>query len=301
MKSEDGGFLGYAQMDKDEFRALQLKCLDILLYFRRICDENKLTFFLAGGSAIGALRHQGFIPWDEDIDVFMPRPDYEKLTKLWGEVADTDRYIFCRSDKKINYHHGAACIMDINTTCIERHNLKYDIPQGIVMDVIPLDGCPKSKFARKRQFFNALVFNLFNNQRLPENKSKKIRMASKFLLGLIRSKRLRDSIWKRAERKMTKYQFYDSTHITELIGQVHGMRVKHPIEEFMQEVYVDFEGYKMPLMAGYDSYLRSVFGDYMQLPPEDSRVPKTDAVYINLEKSYKEFKGKYYCVEEVKK
>lgn len=301
MKTEDGGYLGYSQMDSAAFRELQLKCLDILLYFKKFCDENKLMFFLAGGSAIGALRHKGFIPWDEDIDVFMPRPDYEKLTKLWSDVADTSRYILCRSNKKVNYHHGAACIMDINTTCIEKHNQNYDIPQGLVMDVIPLDGCPKSSFARKLQLFNALKFNLFNNQRLPENKSKKIYLASKFLLGIFKGKRIRDSIWCRAERKMTKYQFYNSMYVTELIGQIYGMIIKHPISEFLQATYVEFEGHQMPLMIGYDSYLRSVFQDYMQLPKEEDRVPKTEAVYINLERSYKDFKGVYYCVDRGKK
>lgn len=300
MKTSDGGYLGYAEMDREAFRALQLKCLDILLYFQKVCDENKLTFFLAGGSAIGALRHKGFIPWDEDIDVFMPRPDYEKLTRIWNDVADTSKYIFCRSDRKINYHHGAACIMDINTTCIEKHNQNYDIPQGLVMDVIPLDGCPKSSFARKIQLFRALKFNLFNNQRLPENKSKKVYYASKFLLGIFRSKRIRDSIWLRAERRMCKYQFYRSEYVTELIGQIYGMVIKHPIEEFIRETYVEFEGHRMPLMAGYDTYLRSVFHDYMQLPPEEDRVPKTEAVYINLDVGYEAFKGKYYCVNRGK-
>lgn len=71
-------FFSMNELDDYAFRELQLKCLDILVYFKKICDENKLTFYLAGGTAIGALRHKGFIPWDEDIDVFMPRPDYEK-------------------------------------------------------------------------------------------------------------------------------------------------------------------------------------------------------------------------------
>lgn len=301
MRTEDGGYLGFSQMDAESFRKFQLKCLEILLYFKKICDENKLTFFLAGGSAIGALRHKGFIPWDEDIDVFMPRPDYEKLTRIWDGVADTSKYIFCRSTKEVNYHHGAACIMDITTTFIEKHNCNYDMPQGIVIDVIPLDGCPNSYFKRKFQLFRALKYNLFNNQRLPENKSKKVYYASKFLLGIIRSKKIRDFIWRRAERKMSRYQFYNCQYVTELIGQIYGMVIKHPIEEFMQETYVEFEGHPMPLMVGYDSYLKSVFHDYMQLPPEKARIPKTEAVYINLEVGYENFKGKYYCVKNDKK
>ena len=301
MMTEDGGYLGFKEMDAEAFRLFQLKCLDILVYFKNICDENKLTFFLAGGSAIGALRHKGFIPWDEDIDVFMPRPDYEKLTKIWNDVADTSRYIFCRNDKKTNFHHGAACVMDVNTTCVVERNRDFDIPQGIVMDIIPLDGCPKSSLSRKIQLFHAMVFSLFNNQRLPENKSKTVYRASKIVLGIVRSKRIRDALWQRAEKKMIKYQYYNNDYITELIGSIHGMKIKHPIQDFIQPEYVDFEGYKMPVMKGCDAYLRSIFGDYMELPPIESRLPKVRATYINLNTGYANFRGKYYYVKKNKK
>ena len=290
-------FFSMNELDDHAFRELQLKCLDILVYFKKICDENKLTFYLAGGTAIGALRHKGFIPWDEDIDVFMPRPDYEKLTKLWDRVADTDKYIFCRSSKDVNFHHGAASIMDITTTFIEERNKNTDIPQGIVMDVIPLDGCPDNWFARKLQFFYALVFSLFNNQRLPENKSKMIYNISKYILKVIRGKKTRDIIWMHAEKKMTKYDFYSNHDISELIGQIIGMKAKHPVEDFIQTVDVEFEGHLMPIMKGYDAYLTSVFGNYMELPPKEHRFPKTNLVYMNLYTSYKEFKGIYYCTD----
>lgn len=298
MMTEDGGYLGYEEMDPDAFRKMQLKCLDILLYFKDFCEKNKLTFFLAGGSAIGAIRHKGFIPWDEDIDLFMPRPDYEKMCLLWDKQADLSRYILCRSNKKINYHQAAVCIMDVNTTCIIKRNQNYDVPQGIVMDIMPIDGCAKSWLSRKMQLFHAMVFSLFNNQRLPENKSRSIYILSKIALCIVPFKRLRNAIWARAERKMSKYNFYNCSFVTELIGAIHGMKIKHPIDEFLEEEYVDFEGYKMPIMKGYDTYLRSVFGDYMQLPPEEQRVQKIKAVYINLDTGYENFKGKYYLTKK---
>ena len=300
MDNEFGGYFGYAEMDEKSFRRMQLKCLDILLYFKGFCERNKLTFYLGGGSAIGAIRHHGFIPWDEDIDLFMPRPDYEKMCLLWDKQADLSRYILCRSNRKINYHEGAVCIMDVNTTCIIERNKNYDVPQGIVMDIMPLDGCANSWFARKMQLLNAMKFALYNNQRLPENKSNKIRFFSKIALALVPFKSWRDSIWIRAERKMSKYNFYGGKYITELIGAIHGMKIKHPIEDFLETVDVDFEGYKMPLMKGYDAYLKSVFGDYMQLPPENERKQKIKAVYINLDVGYEAFKGKYYCVNRGK-
>lgn len=287
------------QMKQDGLRQLQLKCLAILVYFKGICEKNNLTFYLAGGTAIGALRHRGFIPWDDDVDVFMPRPDYEKLTRIWNEVADTSRYVFCRSTREVNYHHHAASIVDITTTFIEKRNVNSDIPQGVMMDVIPLDGCPDSKIKRFFQLYNALKFAALNPQRLPENKSKKIYYATKIMLSAVRSKHLRDSIWINAEKHMIKYGFYNNQNITELIGEWHGMIAKHPLNDFVSTVDVSFEGYKMPLMRGYDPYLRSVFGDYMQLPPPEKRVPKTIIEYANLNEPYTKYKGIYYLRKNV--
>ncbi len=287
-------FFSMDEMNPDDLRELQLKCLSILVYFKDICEKNKLTFYLAGGTAIGALRHKGFIPWDDDIDVFMPRPDYEKLTRIWDKVADTSRYAFCRSTRETNYHHHAASIVDNNSTLIEERSVNSDIPQGVMMDVIPLDGCPDSKIARFFQLYNALKFALFNPQRLPENKNRGIYIGTKIFLAVIKSKKLRDSIWIQAEKKMTKYGYYSNKNITELIGELYGMVAEHPLEDFLTTVEVDFEGYKMPIMKGYDAYLKSVFGDYMKLPPKSKRKPKTRLVYANLNEPYLQYKGKYY-------
>ena len=162
------------------------------------------------------------------------------------------------------------------------------------MDVIPLDGCPDSKVRRFFQLYNAFKFAVFNVQRLPENKNKKVYYATKVVLGIFRSKRLSDAIWISAEKRMTRYDFYMNKNITELIGEVYGMLEKHPVEDFSTTVDVDFEGYKMPLMKGYDAYLKSVFGDYMQMPPVEKRVSKTRLIYGNFEEPFSKFKGVYY-------
>ena len=85
-------------LTQQEVRKIQLKSLEILLYFKKICDENNLTFYLCGGCCIGSVRHSGFIPWDDDIDVFMPRKDYNKLQKIWNKVADTKKYSCCEAE-----------------------------------------------------------------------------------------------------------------------------------------------------------------------------------------------------------
>lgn len=282
-------------MDEETIRKLQNKMLEMLLYFDEFCKENRLKYYLCGGGLIGVIRHKGFIPWDDDIDLFMPRSDYEKLSEIWDKKADTSRYMYCRTDLTHIYHDAGASIRDINTTEINRHSIHEDICHGIALEIMPIDGCPKSRISRGFQLFYAFTFNLFNAQRLPDNKGGLVRFASGVLLEVFKSPKVRYRIWKRAERKMSKYRWDDCSEVTELVGSIKGMLLRHPKEDFENVVYKDFEGYLIPVMAGYDRYLRQIWGDYMQLPPMEKRVAKHDAVCVDLERSYVEYKGKYYC------
>ena len=97
-------------------RQLQLKLLEIFKYFKKICEENNLTYWCGGGTMLGAVRHKGFIPWDDDLDVFLPRKDYERLYEIWNQVADTSHYVLVRTDKKVNYHHAAMNLVDVCTS-----------------------------------------------------------------------------------------------------------------------------------------------------------------------------------------
>ncbi len=282
-------------MDQSTTKELQKKMLNILLYFDEFCGENGLMYYLCGGGLIGAIRHKGFIPWDDDIDVFMPRPHYERLAQLWNEKADSSKYVYCRTDMEHVYHDAGASIRDVSTTEINRHSVNEDICHGIALEIMPIDGCPESKLKRADQLFNAFAFNLFNAQRLPDNKGRFVRATSMLLLYIFRSKRIRYNIWKRAERRMTRFSWDECTEVTELIGSIHGMLLRHPKKDFDSVVYKEFERHSIPVMAGYDRYLKLIWGDYMQLPPVEKRVAKHDAVIIDLENSYVKYKGKYYC------
>lgn len=282
-------------MDQSTTKELQKKMLEILLYFDEFCKENELMYYLCGGGLIGAIRHKGFIPWDDDIDVFMPRPYYEKLAQIWNEKADISKYVYCRTDMNHVYHDAGASVRDVNTTEINRHSVNEDICHGIALEIMPIDGCPKSRLKRADQLFNAFAFSLFNAQRLPDNKGKFVRLASMLLLALFHSKRIRYNIWKRAEKRMARFSWEKCSEVTELIGSIHGMCLHHPKKDFDNVVYKEFEGHQIPVMVGYDRYLKLIWGDYMQLPPVEKRVAKHDAVLIDLENSYVKYKGKYYC------
>ena len=281
-----------------DVRELQEKLLEILLYFDQYCRDNHLKYYLCGGCLIGAVRHQGFVPWDDDVDLFMPREDYERLARIWSSTADTGRYMFCRTDRSSNYHDAGASIRDINTTEINRHSVNEDICHGIAVEIMPIDAAPDSAFARAGQLLNAFLFSLFNVQRLPDNKGTLVRKLTKLAYWLVRSPEKRYRIWRRAEKKMSRFKWEDCSEVTELIGSLHGMMIKHPKSDFDQVVFLPFEGHSLPVMVGYKRYLEKIWGNYMELPPVEKRVAKHDSVYTSTTEPYRLFKGKLYCVKE---
>ena len=284
--------------DKIDIKLLQNKSLEIYEYFNHFCQTNQLRHFVLGGCAIGAVRNKGFIPWDDDIDVFMPRPDYEKLIKIWNKKANSSRFSLCKTDLTHNYHGCATFIKDNNTTFINEHSKNEDINHGFFIDVIPLDGCPKSKIKRIFQIIFAMIYSLFYAQRLPNNQGFFIRYLSKFILGLIKSQKSRYKIWQFCEKQMTKYDYDTSDYITELVTGLKGLFHRHPKEIFSKIISVPFENTEIYLPIGFEQYLKRVFGNYLALPAEKDRIPKHKPYFIDLNNSYKKYKGIYFCKKE---
>ena len=162
-----------------------------------------------------------------------------------------------------------------------------------MMDIFPIDGCPKGKFKRTMQKLNAMIYSLFLAQIVPENHGGIMALGSKFLLSIVKSPKAREKKWRNAERRMSKYKISDCEYITELCEGVHSMQPEYPKEWFASAVYREFEGLQMPMPVGYDPYLKKAFGDYMTPPPEDKQKPHHDMILVDTERSYKEvLKGK---------
>lgn len=263
-------------------RELQLKQLDMLKYFRDFCHNNGLTFYLCGGALIGALRNGGFVPWDDDVDVLMPRDDYERFVVLWREQKADGRFRLLKTDDNMFTGNIFITVTDTDYTMVKTNQTEVDIPHGLVLDVFPLDVCPDSRFARKMQYIWAMLYSLFLAQIVPENHGGIMGFGSRVLLSVFRGKKLRNRIWRCAERHMTKYKLSDNRCITELCAGPYWMKKEYPKRIYSGVDYVTFEGLKLPCMSGYDEYLRIVFGDYMQLPPEEERVPHHDIAYLDL-------------------
>ena len=290
----------YFDFSAEELRKAQLKQLEMYVYFKDFCEKHDITFFFCGGCCIGSLRHEGFIPWDDDIDVFMPRADYEKLWKVWREVEDGERFELLRTTPERFCGNIFMTLVDKHTTCVKPYQKELDIPHGYPLDIMPLDACPDG-FSRKLQKMHALVYSLFCAQVVPENHGGMIAFASRAILGLFRSQKSRARIWQYCERQMSKYKLEDCTKITELCAGPHYMQNEYPKDAFDGVVYKPFEGIMSPIPKGYDTYLKMAFGDYMSLPPKEKQKPHHDTVFSDINAHCDTYRGIHFLTEEKKK
>ena len=271
-------------LDRDTLKKLQQKELESLVYFDKFCKEYELKYFLLGGCVIGAIRHNGFIPWDDDIDVMMPRRDYERMLRLWKTYESNERFLMLKTDGDTFTGNCFATLVDTSATMVKESQKDIDVPHGIVTDVFPLDGCPDGKFKRYLQYYHAMMYSLYMTEVVPTNHGKLIRFVGSVLLKLVPSRKRRTKIWKKHERKMTRYSFNTHEKCTELCAGPHYMLNEYPQRAFADVIYHDFEGMQFPIPQGYDTYLKMAFGNYMELPPEDKQVPHHDLVALDLDK-----------------
>lgn len=146
------------------------------------------------------------------------------------------------------------------------------------------------------QKFWALLYSLFIVGKAPENHGKAIYLCGKLLLTLIKPKSWRYNMWRFCERQMSKYKIADCQYVTELCAGPHYMKNEYNKEWFQKAVRVDFEGHQLPIPVGYNGYLRMAFGDYMQLPAVEKQVCHHEFEVVDMDNSYKIYRGKRYFI-----
>ena len=257
-------------MDKVELSAKEVKkiALNILVKFAEYCEKNNLTYVLAGGTLLGAIRHKGFIPWDDDIDVMMPRDDFEKFNRLVKNAKLGDNIGVLQQDSS-NYYYPFTKLYDDRTIAKMDDNNSV---HGVWIDIFPADNIPADvsqtkKLFRKSRFWRATIISMNTDLKNSRGYIKNIaKVALKVLSNMVGKKRVLKLATANA---MTK-----SNENSEFIGGVlwgYGVKEKLKKEEFINTTSVVFEGYEFKAPVGWDKYLTGLYGNYMELPPVDKR------------------------------
>lgn len=261
-------------------REVQASCLDILRTFDALCRENGITYYISGGTMLGAIRHKGFIPWDDDADIMMPRADYEKLLSL---NFKHERFRFYSLKTDPGYARPWARMTDSYTQEMGESLFLGDTRE-VCIDIMPIDGLPESDRATKRHYKRLILLDELNKcsrrDHIPETERIKIvkRLATK-LLGMKFARKMAAKIDKNAQ----KWPYETSAYRGVSVINHYGVKEKLKAEDFAENIDVDFEDMKLMLFSGYESYLKNIYGDYMKLPPEEKRVMCHGARYRRVE------------------
>lgn len=260
--------------NEDQLKKLHETLLEILSEFDHVCQRHNIQYFLDSGSALGAVRHGGFIPWDDDVDVGMMRCDYERFLRVApNEISK--KFIIQNHENDAKYFKHHAKMRKLGTYFPESYTsmLKY---QGIFIDIFPFDYVPQNKIIRKIHF---LLIKYFRNRSY-----------------LRRFKSSRNSIYKKivgvffdlfSEPFLEScYQnlisiFKSGTQVTCYEYMVCQKNLKLFNKEWLSStIQINFAGKNFQIMRGYDAYLHEMYHDYMQLPPEDKRIYHCDGKII---------------------
>lgn len=286
----------------DELKKIQKLSLEMAEYIFDFCKKYDIRVYMFAGSLLGAVRHHGFIPWDDDIDIIFPAPDFKKFTEMWEKYADKDRYSLCLQSKNYNDHTLSGSVRDNYTTFITDSTVNYDVNQGLAIDLGAVHACPDTKFGRTLQLIFAAGRSLFKAGRLPARQSRKVYLASKVLLSIFKGENTRYFIWSNLEKLASiPDKTYDKHKYSREFSMFPYITWCYERKWFDSQVWVPFEDAEVPIPVGAHEYLTKRYGNYMEFPPEKDRRPEHRIVFMDLDTPYKKYRGKKYYVKQGEK
>lgn len=257
--------------------------VELLAEFDRVCKKHGIPYMVFCGSALGAVRHKGIIPWDDDLDVSMLRPDYERFLQVApGELKEQ---YFLQAEGGAHWPMNFSKLRKNNTAYLEKfHPKDKQMHQGIYIDIFPCDNASDKEWIRKLQFYAsrvALAKSLW--ARGYETDSLKKKLFMRFCCLLPKKPFLKLAMLKKRTDSQCVQAFLACTS-----------RYKKGIFKrawLTETVEMDFEGMKVPVSAHYDELLTVQYGDYMQLPSEEDRKIKEHAILIDTQRNYTEYEN----------
>lgn len=267
---------------------LQSRLWEMMKWFHSFCMENNITYYALGGTALGAVRHNGFIPWDDDIDVGMPREEYNRFIVLMSKKNVSTQYEIETPLQNKNFVYTFSKIYDTRTTLIE--NTRYKAKRGIYIDVFPLDGIGNTweeslrnfkKIEKKLDFVRAKCCAVNKDKAFKRNVAIILaRCIPEFICGW------RTTI-KNIEKEVSQRKYEECNYISNIAG---AWRAKEIVEKkyLGDSRLCKFEDSYICVPENVEKYLTCLYGNYMELPPIEKRKSHHDYVYLNLNKGYKE-------------
>lgn len=250
--------------DLEELKKIQL---GIMKNIHAFCVKHNLRYYLAYGTLIGAMRHNGFIPWDDDIDIFMPRNDYEIFLKEFKEFGAKHNLEVCNAKTQTFYCRPMSKVIDLNTILIEPE-YKYDDPIGVFVDIWPLDGIsdnPNERAKEKRKLLRMRFLLYKKITRFSFLKRMRDRLLAPFCYLFVNHKKIANKM----DSLLTKYDFDKQKNV---------VCVSFPSRIMLREWFdnpqlIAFEDTKLFIPSHYDEILTCSYGNWRTLPPENERTP----------------------------
>lgn len=258
----------------DQLSPIEIKAvlLDLLKNIKQICDQYGLRYYLAGGTLLGAIRHQGFIPWDDDIDITMPRMDLEKMVEIFKQRQSDHIKLLTNYSDRI-YFNLHAKLVDTRTRKVYR-GVRQIMDAGVNVDIFPLDGLPKNetdirRYEKKLNYYKSIWWGAISESNLSGKKGL-IRLENGLFHCFCKIIGYQIPI-RRIEKLVKKYEFDNSDYVGEFVS-VLGLKAKVSRKAFETQVKVQFEDDVFNAPVGYHEYLSVLYGDYMKLPPVEKRI-----------------------------
>ena len=259
------------QIPNGDFRKMQMIMLEMLIEFDRICNQHHIIYSLDGGTLLGAIRHQGFIPWDPDIDVIMHRDEYKKFKQVCRNNLDHQRFFLQDHELDPHYRWGYARLRRKGTEFVRTGHEHMKYKTGIFMDIMLVDNVPDSPLLRK--FHGIFCYSIRKILWSEAGKSLHpkwyFRLWYKFLYHIPK-----EWVFKARESVAAKCNAKDTKLIRRMTGGYPtACKYGTPKIFYQNRIRMKFEGRLFWGFSEYDQYLKLVYGDYMKLPPLHERVP----------------------------